>query len=69
MKSAADRNADWLEQAIKTRELALRRAGLVAGNGGQASAATLDGDALDSAYVVECQKLFELTRAMLNADR
>ena len=69
MKSAADGSADWLEQAVKTRDLALRRAGLAACNGGHAAAATLAGGILDSAYLVECQKLFELTRSMLNADR
>jgi len=69
-KSARDGSGDWLEQAFKTRELALRRAGLSAGNGGEASAATLaDDDAVNSAYLAECERLFELTRSMLNADR
>jgi len=69
MESAVDGTGDWLEQAVKTRELALRRAGLSSGNGGEASAASLARDALNSAYLVECERLFELTRTMLNADR
>jgi hypothetical protein len=72
MKSAANGKADWLEQAVKTRELALRRAGLTAADDTRASAAPLAGaslDSLDSAYLVECQKLFELTRSMLTAER
>jgi len=70
MESAVDGTGDWLEQAVKTRELALRRAGLAPGNGGEASATTLaDDDALNSSYLVECEKLFDLTRSMLNVDR
>jgi len=69
MESAVDGSGDWLKQAVKTRELALRRAGLSSGNGGEASAASLARDALNSAYLVECERLFELTRTMLNADR
>jgi len=69
MEGEVDGTGDWLEQAVKTRELALRRAGLSAGNGGEASAANFARDALNSTYLVECERLFELTRSMLNADR